>query len=182
MKKVVFRLFVAGFAFLALSCEKDVEPTNTLALSELEKNNYIKAFIDNQEVNLTGKLPLADILFNAYIQSENTLRMQRLDTANPNITFDLVVENVNYPALNLPTTVTYTADSLNQPSLAMFYYDSLGNVFSNNILDPNSFSLTISSAEQDLVIGSFEGTLYNQSQDSIAVSNGLYRIKIKKYD
>lgn len=108
--------------------------------------------------------------------------MQRVDTANPDITFDLVVENINYTSINPPETYTYTADSLNQSSLAIFYYDSLGAVFSNNILDPSSFTLSIESNDQDVVIGSFEGTLYSQSQDSVQITNGLYRIKIQKYD
>ncbi len=175
-------MFFAFSFSLIIACEKDVEPTNTLAKSELEKNNYIKAFVNNEEVNLTGKLPLGDIFFNSYIASERNLRLQRVDTANPTVTFDLIIENLNYSAMAVPTTYTYADDSLNMPSLAVFFYDSTGTTFSNNILRPNSFQLTVQSKEQDVMIGSFEGTLYSQNQDSLKVENGLYRIKIKKYD
>ena len=178
--RIIPALFVL-LTMLSTACEKEEDNAEQAQIdAELSKNNYIKGFVNGEEIDVNGKLPLGDVFFNSYISSERTLRMQRVDTANNKLGFDIAIERVDLSAISASQTFTYSSDQT-QPSLRFDFYDSTAVPYGLNIADPSSFELTITSTNQDLMIGTFEGRLYNQNLEEAEVLGGIFRVKVKRY-
>ena len=170
------------FSLLLLSCSKDDSSASDLSRqNELEENNYIKAFFNAEEVFFNETLSHGDLYFNSYVASEQKLRMQRVDSLSEAHIIDMEIKRFNLDATLVPSTYTYTHDTLNSPSITVYYYDTLGTTYSNKYVNPYAFQFTIDSRNEDLLIGSFEGNIYSAAGDSIEIINGLYRIKIERF-
>ena len=165
------------FSITLFACTKEEDNTES---SSTSVDEYMNATVNNKAVEADFVVILQDPVFNGFYPSSKYFQIQRLVENGSAEGFNMVVERINLNTIDYPFTLRYSEN--NAASTLLFnYYDEDDKGYAMNIADSSSFTVILTSYDDKVLTGTFEGELYTEDKSSVTVENGTFQIEMVVY-
>jgi hypothetical protein len=170
------------FAIISLlgysSCKKEDTPAPAIQV-----DNYIKFKANQTQVDAEFKVILNDEVFNGYFQNANALEMMRLVANGSPQGIYFKIHRIDLKNAVYPLSIKYSLVQ-SEPSLQVTYTTDENVLFGSNTNNPDDFTLTILSYDNQVINGTFTGTLYSgiSSNPTVDIADGTFNLEIVEFD
>ena len=163
-----------GFA----SCKKEEAPEPPVPV-----DNYIKFKANQTQVDAEFKVILNDEVFNGYFQTSKALEMMRLVANGSPQGIYFKIHRIDLKNAVYPLTIKYSLVQA-EPSLQVTYTTDENVLFGSNTNNPDDFSLTILSYDNEVLNCTFTGTLYSgiSTNPTVDITDGTLNLEIVEFD
>lgn len=172
MKNLLFILI----SFVFLSACSGGSSTDEVVVPD---NSFIRFKVNGVEKEYKTIPILQERQFSAFFPSKKNVLIQRFDASTPDKSFQFNFKQTNLLTISYPKSYTAKQDD-KVPSVTCGYTEN-DSFYGMNILNPSSFSVSLDSYESNVVKGSFAGSLYVSKTDTVSITDGTFKIKLRTY-
>ena len=172
-------LFIAIIGLLGYaSCKKEEAPEPPVSV-----DNYIKFKANQTQVDAEFKVILNDEVFNGYFQTAKALEMMRLVANGSPQGIYFKIHRIDLKNAVYPLTIKYSLVQA-EPSLQVTYTTDDNVLFGSNTNNPDDFSLTILSYDNEVINCTFTGILYSgiSTNPTVDITDGTLNLEIVEFD
>lgn len=182
MKNYLFISLLICLGFSSCTPEKDSEDEPVI-----NNEYYIEGKVDGGLLHATYTCPYSNCVETSgyYLEDMQMIQIYRRMSLNDYRAWEIIIENVDLNTLTVPTTITPSGTEENPLYFDVTYYTQASNLSPGWISDgislgENSFTVTITSKTNDILEGTFSGTLRSGSDFDLTktITEGKFKIKL----
>lgn len=178
-----------SISFLTISCKKDEDPNDDNEPQTTVPEYYIVGKVDGNKIHADYTCEYTGCKEgSAYYSSfMGWIKMERSVAENDFRGWDILISEVDLDSWKLPDTLNLSS-SFDDIQIEVSYYSSATESFSSDYnyatdgtsYGDDSFKLIVTSKQNDIIEGTFEGVLRNGSDisDTVSATEGKFKIKI----
>lgn len=164
--------FTISFIFCACSKKESIS-------NDEEFEGFVSATINKEIIRAEYKPILGDPLYNAYYQAEKNILFSRRINSQQTHGFRIEIKDVSLEQSIFPLLLNHSTKG--NPRVNFAYIDENDSIWQMNIAAPMQFQLTLEKYQNNRISGTFGGTLYLSSIDSLPISEGKFEVELSLY-
>jgi len=184
--KLISTLMLGLTLILTNGCKKEDQDQNE-ATTPTTSEYFIEGKVNNVLIS-AGILTTETTTTSCYNEGTKTISMQRIVSDEDQRGWDIYIIDVELDNWQVPDTLDASRPN-DQTQIQVFYYSGIHS-FSDKTykVDPialgnSSFQMIVTSKSDDIIQGTFHGTLKNDDNPNLVVNvtEGRFKIKINRY-